>query len=78
MRGALPSAVGSFPTAARRLNISKSAVSACVQRLDERLGIRLLNRTTRRLSLTAAGAPTIAIARAFLSRSRRRTVTECG
>jgi DNA-binding transcriptional LysR family regulator len=47
---------GSFSAAARRLNISKSAISAHVQRLEERLGIRLLNRTTRRLSLTEAGA----------------------
>lgn len=47
---------GSFSAAARRLNISKSAVSAHVQRLEERLGVRLLNRTTRRLSLTEAGA----------------------
>ena len=47
---------GSFSAAARRLNVSKSAISAHVQRLEERLGIRLLNRTTRRLSLTEAGA----------------------
>jgi DNA-binding transcriptional LysR family regulator len=40
----------------RALKISKSAVSAHVQRLEERLGVRLLNRTTRRLSLTEAGA----------------------
>ena len=47
---------GSFSAAARRLNVSKSAISAHVQRLEERLGVRLLNRTTRRLSLTEAGA----------------------
>jgi DNA-binding transcriptional LysR family regulator len=47
---------GSFSAAARRLKISKSAVSAHVQRLEERLGVRLLNRTTRRLSVTEAGA----------------------
>lgn len=56
---------GSFSAAAHRLGISKSAVSAHVQRLEERLGIRLLNRTTRRLSVTEAGAalPTTATAR---------------
>jgi DNA-binding transcriptional LysR family regulator len=47
---------GSFSGAARRLKVSKSAVSAHVQRLEERLGTRLLNRTTRRLSVTEAGA----------------------
>jgi DNA-binding transcriptional LysR family regulator len=47
---------GSFSAAARRLNLSKSAISAHVQRLEERLGVRLLNRTTRRLSVTEAGA----------------------
>src|SRR5882724_8043735 len=46
---------GSFSAAAHRLKISKSAVSAHVQRLEERLGVRLLNRTTRRLSMTEAG-----------------------
>jgi DNA-binding transcriptional LysR family regulator len=47
---------GSFSAAARRLRISKSATSAHVQRLEERLGVRLLQRTTRRISLTEAGA----------------------
>ena len=47
---------GSFSAAADRLKISRSAVSAHVQRLEERLGVRLLTRTTRRLSLTEAGA----------------------
>lgn len=47
---------GSFSAAADRLALSKSAVSAHVQRLEERLGVRLLNRTTRRLSVTEAGA----------------------
>jgi DNA-binding transcriptional LysR family regulator len=48
--------VGSFSAAARRLRISKSAASAHIQRLEERLGVRLLHRTTRRISLTEAGA----------------------
>src|SRR5437660_12155754 len=47
---------GSFSAAARRLKISKSAVSAHVQRLEERLGARLLNSTARGLSMTEAGA----------------------
>lgn len=47
---------GSFTAAADTLQISKAAVSKYVSRLEDRLGARLLNRTTRRLTLTEAGA----------------------
>ncbi len=46
----------SFSAAARRLNLSKSLVSKQVSQLEKSLGARLLNRTTRALSLTEAGA----------------------
>jgi len=45
----------SFVSAAQGLGVTPSAVSKSVSRLEERLGVRLLNRTTRSLSLTDAG-----------------------
>lgn len=46
---------GSFTAAADRLDIAKSAVSRRVSSLEERLGVQLLRRTTRRLNLTDTG-----------------------
>ena len=47
---------GSFSTAADKLNVSKSHVSKQIARLEDRLGARLLNRTTRTVKLTDVGA----------------------
>lgn len=45
----------SFTRAARRLHTSQSAVSTTVRRMEERLGVRLLTRTTRKVMPTEAG-----------------------
>ena len=55
---------GGFTDAARKMGISKSAVSKHVSSLETRLGARLLNRTTRRVSPTEIGL-------AYYDRARR-------
>ena len=55
---------GSFTAAADRLDVAKSAVSRRVSALEARLGVQLIRRTTRRLSLTDSGI-------AFYERSAR-------
>src|SRR4249919_3901652 len=54
---------GSFAAAAEDVGLSPSAVSKLIIRLEQRLGVRLINRTTRRLALTAEG-------KTYLTRSR--------
>lgn len=46
---------GSFRAAARELGISATAIGNAVAALENELGVRLFNRTTRRVDLTAAG-----------------------
>lgn len=59
-----------FTSAAKRLGVSKAMVSTAVTRLEKRLGVRLLQRTTRRLSLTEAGAATLPHAQRALLAAR--------
>lgn len=47
---------GSFSAAARQLGVPTSTISTRVARLEKRLGVTLLQRTTRKLNLTEAGA----------------------
>jgi DNA-binding transcriptional LysR family regulator len=46
---------GSLAATARELNLTPPAVSRRLSQLEDRLGVRLLNRTTRRISLTSEG-----------------------
>lgn len=55
---------GSFTIAAERLGLSRAMASRHVQTLEDRLGVRLLQRTTRRVSTTQAGT-------VYLERARR-------
>jgi len=59
--------VESFAGAARRLRLSPPAVTRAVSSLEERLGARLINRTTRSLSLTEAGARYLESSRRLLA-----------
>ena len=61
---------GGFTDAAKKMGISKSAVSKHVSALEARLGARLLNRTTRRVSPTEIGL-------AYYDRARR-VLTDTG
>ena len=58
---------GSFTAAAKRAGLAKSAMSRRVSELEARLGVQLLNRTTRTLSLTDEGVSLLARARTLLA-----------
>ncbi|MBL8525255.1 MAG: LysR family transcriptional regulator [Betaproteobacteria bacterium] len=59
--------LGGFSAAARDLDLTPSALSKLVTRLEDRLGVRLMNRTTRRLALTAEGDAYFASAKRILA-----------
>jgi DNA-binding transcriptional LysR family regulator len=56
-----------FSAAARRLYVSQQALSRIVQQLERELGVRLLERTTRSVALTAAGEALLGSARRSLA-----------
>jgi DNA-binding transcriptional LysR family regulator len=60
-------ASGSFSAAGRALGLTPSAVSRAVDRIEARLGVRLLLRTTRALTLTAEGQSYLGAARRILA-----------
>jgi DNA-binding transcriptional LysR family regulator len=71
---------GGFSAAARDLGLTPSALSKLVTRLEDRLGARLLHRTTRRLQLTAEGEAFYARARPILAAmaEAEAEITEAG
>lgn len=64
---------GGFSSAARRLGGSKAMVSTTVTKLEAALGAKLFQRTTRKLSLTEAGASALPHAQRALTASRDAT-----
>ena len=66
---------GSFTLAADDLSLSRAVVSKYISRLEGRLGARLLNRTTRRLALTEAGAALFEASRGALERIEEAEAT---
>ncbi|ABA58382.1 LysR family transcriptional regulator [Nitrosococcus oceani] len=62
---------GSFSEAARRMETSRSAVSKAVAKLEKNLGARLLNRSTRHLSLTESGAALVEYAARILEEAEQ-------
>ena len=65
---------GSYTAAAKALGLQTSKLSRRITALEAELGVRLINRTTRRLSLTEVARLSIAIAwRCSMKRRRRET-----
>ncbi len=58
---------GSFTSAARRLNLVQSGLSVTIKEMEEELGVKMVQRTTRRVSLTDAGLLFLEYARPALA-----------
>jgi DNA-binding transcriptional LysR family regulator len=63
--------VGSFTHAAERLGCSKGQLSKRIRALEQGLGVTLLQRTTRKLTLTSAGSTLLPEAQALLRQAQR-------
>ncbi|HBP31125.1 MAG: LysR substrate-binding domain-containing protein [Advenella sp.] len=61
---------GGFGRAASRLNLTQSAISGHLRRLEAQLGVELMQRTTRSMTLTADGKKLLVYARAILALGR--------
>jgi DNA-binding transcriptional LysR family regulator len=61
---------GGFGRAASRLNLTQSAISGHLRRLEAQLGVDLMQRTTRSMTLTADGKKLLVYARAILALGR--------
>ena len=71
--------LGSMSATARELGVTPPAVTKRLSLLEQRLGVRLVNRTTRRISLTSEGERYLAQASAILGsiRDGRLLSTAC-
>lgn len=67
-----------FSAAARKLHLSQPAISFQIQSLEQRLNVKLFQRTGRRIALTEAGRDLIPMAREMLNLSARIEETMCG
>ncbi|MDO5863019.1 MULTISPECIES: LysR family transcriptional regulator [Paenarthrobacter] len=65
---------GNFTRAAARCFVVQSALSHQIKRLEDELGVKLFNRTSRRVELTAAGTAFLAAARTALNAAERAAV----
>jgi len=68
---ALVAEMGSFTAAAHKADLPKSSVSQRISQLEQQIGLRLLNRTTRKLNLTFAGEHYLVHRREMLAASER-------
>jgi DNA-binding transcriptional LysR family regulator len=66
---------GSFSAVAREVECSHSSITRLIEQLEDHFGVRLLHRTTRRLSLTDDGETLLAQARGMLDAAEEMEVT---